>query len=80
MFCSHKHEEWQAFAHFVSEVRRVRRKSKQRFEGLQAACEKHEFSKRRNAWRRAGKLVCRHGVFFQRGRDAQCDGELRRHE
>ena len=69
--------DWEALGRFVAKVRQRKRASKKVFENMQASWDKTAFSVRRVAWRKKGRHVCRHGVFFAApvGTACQCMGD-----
>jgi hypothetical protein len=63
---SHSVLDWSALGRFCGNLRTARRKLRHLFEGMSRRLDKVGFTTRKVEWRRAGRHVCRHGVFFKR--------------
>ena len=56
--------DWEALGKFFARVRQNRRKFRARCEQLELQIKSREFVHKRCEWKRSGRWVCRHGVFF----------------
>ena len=65
-------QDWSLLGHFVYRVRQHRRLSRKLFEKLEQRLQANSFEQKRVEWRRKGRLVCRHGVFFNRPSLRRC--------
>lgn len=63
---------WNNFGRFVASIRQRRRLLRTMFSQRTDCVAKNSFVVRREEWRKLGKRVCRHGVFFRSGFDSEC--------
>ena len=64
MFKSHNHLDWAALGRYLARIRQIRRRIKIE---MQRRCEMRarlDIAVMRRQWKREGKSICRHGVFF----------------
>ena len=64
--------DWITFTSFLVKVRRARRHLRRKFEIMQRSLAANSFEGKTGVWRRMGKQVCRHGVFFEAGPTYTC--------
>ena len=64
--------DWQAFGRFLARVRQVRTRLRADMQKLCELRSRREFHAAKNKWRREGRHVCRHGVFFDSPPAACC--------
>ena len=57
-------EDWTALGKFIGRIRQLHRKMEDAMAKLDGSKMRHEFGAMKRAWKREGKSVCRHGVFF----------------
>ena len=65
-------EDWEALGCFAARVRQALHKSRRHVETLHANILSRSFDTKRVAWRKAGKHVRRHGIFWSRPALAGC--------
>jgi hypothetical protein len=69
---SNTRQDWQSLSKFLARVRQIRRRSRTKLQDLGAQRERRSFDTQKARWRKEGKFVCRHGVFFEVGHSIQC--------
>ena len=62
---SHVASDWSALGELTARVRQIRRRMRQSYARLSMKLDREAFHTKRQAWRAAGRMVCRHGIFFQ---------------
>jgi hypothetical protein len=65
VFQSSTETDWIAFGRFAARIRYARRLLRQQFEARGQRATNIGYVQRKLQWRRDGKFVCRHGVFFR---------------
>ena len=58
-------QDWRAFGKFLSRARQLRRKMRTSMQRRYADSERRSFESCKPKWKREGKYVCRHGVFYE---------------
>ena len=76
---------WEALGKYAARIRQSRRKMRTEYEHKSAQVAKKSFDYKRTEWRRFGRKVCRHGVFFMQRPSRACpcldhDSNLREDE
>ena len=64
IFGSQEPEDWAAFGKFTARIRQLRRRMKDAMSKINDKKMREEFGAMKLTWKREGKFVCRHGVFF----------------
>jgi hypothetical protein len=72
VFASQRPEDWTAFGKLIGRIRQLRRKMKDAMAKLSGTKMRVEFGAMKHAWKREGKSVCRHGVFFDMAQLDSC--------
>ena len=72
LLSSASRQDWEAIGQFFARVRQKRRSYRRLCEADQSKLEGSCFEVRKAAWTAAGKLVCRHGIFFLSTRVMAC--------
>jgi hypothetical protein len=67
-------EDWRALGKFLARARQIRRKTRTRLQRLSDRLERHSFDAYKTSWKKEGKFVCRHGVFFETTAPCPCLG------
>ena len=65
LLCSSAPATWAALGRFLFRIRQVRRRLRVTFSAYENRLQLYCFQTKRKAWRKEGKHVCRHGVFFR---------------
>ena len=64
LFACQRPQDWEALGRFLARVRQIRRKMRSAMINRNAKLLELTFETQRKEWRRSGRHVCRHGVFF----------------
>ena len=64
MLSSRTPQDWEAIGRFLARIRQVRRRMRTAMQRLCEVLAQQDFYAVKTRWRKEGKHVCRHGVFF----------------
>ena len=72
--------DWQSLGKFLARARQVRRRARANFQRMAEQQERNCFEEHKRIWRREGRTVCRHGVFFNTTEAIDCPCLMPRQE
>ena len=72
VIASHCPQDWKALGRFIARLRQSRRQLRTTMTSKDKRYVQQAFHNQREAWRKSGKHVCRHGVFFNTCHRIEC--------
>jgi hypothetical protein len=72
LLSSPRRQDWEALGRFLARSRQIRRKMRIAMTETNSKRIERSIERQKQLWRRSGKYVCRHGVFFESSVEISC--------